>query len=224
MSRGSTENLVGELVRDLRAVRPIPRLRAALTGIALVFALALLADALLAGWRPRFGPGAYWGDPAFVIIFAGLAATAAAALVTALAGAVPGRNVLTRRSRHVALLGVAVVLVTGLVRLASAAAGGPGMPLAQHLSCAGHACALGLVPALFACGFLARASTRRPLVAAGVSALGAVSLGAVAIHAACGARGAPHWLLGHTLGPIALAAVLAIPLAALLRRHAQREA
>jgi hypothetical protein len=187
MSRGGSESLAAELVRDLRPVRPIPRVRVALAGVVAAFGLALATDAVFGGWWPRSDPGSYWGDPGYVAVFCGLVLTAVAALVTALAGAVPGRDALARRSRNAALLGAGVALAGGVLAIARAASGAPESSWVQHLSCAGHACALGVVPALLAGAFLARASTRRPFAAACVAALGAVSLGAFAIHAACSA-------------------------------------
>ncbi len=217
MSGSPSERLVGELVRELRPVRPIPPLRAVLAGVLGVFALGLAADAVVAGWTPRVGADSYWAEPVFLGVFAGLVVTALSALVAGLAGGVPGREALARRSAQLALIGAVATLGAGLAPLIRAAAASPGSSLGQHLTCAGHACALGLAPALAACFFLARAATPRPLWAAGAAALGAVALGGVAVHASCSAGGL-HWLLGHALFPSVLAAALALPLAALVSR------
>jgi hypothetical protein len=222
VSQRPTESLIRELARDLQAVRPIPRLRVVAAGLVAVWALAAAVHWLFGGPLPLVGKGSFWGDPAFLAVFVGLGFAAVGALLTAFASAVPGREAVARTSGQLALLGVALALGGGLWALAAAANGAPETPLAQHLSCAGRACALGIVPAVFACAFLARASTRRPVVAAGIAACGAVGLGAIAVHSSCSAGGGVHWLLGHALGPIAAAPLLAFPLAAVASRWSKR--
>ena len=48
-------------------------------------------------------------------------------------------------------------------------------------------------------------------------AVGAVALGAVVVHATCGAEGGLHMLLGHSLAPVWAALLLATPAGSVIR-------
>lgn len=218
MSERSTESLLRELPRGLEKVRPIPRLRSMLALTLGAFALALLADVLLGHPVPLLAPGVAWGDPVFVAVLAGLLLTAAGGIPAALAGAVPGREGAARWGLGVALLGALMAAGSGLWALARADAAGASPALSASLQCGGRASALGVVPALLLCLFLARAFERRPLLGAGLGATGALALGAVAVHASCADGRALHVLLGHWVTPTAVALVLALPLSLLVRR------
>ena len=218
MSDRPTESLLRELTRDLEPVRRVARLRHAALGAVAVWALAVAAQAAWSGPLPFRVPGIAWGDPAFLAVLAGLIAAASGAVTAALAGAVPGREFAARRGRAVALLGVLVASLGGVgagLRAELTAAQGA---LESGLLCTGRASALALVPAVFLCVTLARAYERRPLWGASYASLGAMALGALAVHTSCNAAGPLHLLLGHSLTPFAVALVLALPLSVVLRR------
>ena len=86
----------------------------------------------------------------------------------------------------------------------------------------GRASALGVVPALFLCAFLARALERGPAVGAAFASLGAFALGALAVHTSCSNDEPLHLLLGHSLTPFAAALLLAFPLSWWVRRASRR--
>jgi hypothetical protein len=218
-----TERLARELVRDLEPVRPLPRLRWVLAAVIGTW-LAVAAGALLLGaWSPLTGPGSPWRDAGFVAFFTGLLTTALGALAVGIASGVPGRGDLARLGRTAAQGGAVLALCAGLAHLVLAAAHASQGELAQHLSCAGRACALGIVPAGFACAFLARAFPGRPLFAVVAATSGAVVLGAATVHAGCGLVTGTHWLLGHSLVPAAGAILLSLPLAGWVGRRIQRD-
>ena len=222
MSQRSTETLLRELQEGLRPVRPIPRLRSMLLATLGAFALTLGIDGLLGHPIPAFARGVAWGDPAFLGVLAGLLLTAAGGISAALAGAVPGRERVAYWGR--ALAGAGLLL-------AAAAAGGAALrgptadsaaALVTGFECASRASALGFVPALVLCVFLARALECRPRVGAAVAASGAVALGAAAVHASCADSGGLHMLLGHWLTPFGIALLLAWPLSLLVRLASRR--
>jgi hypothetical protein len=210
--------MLRELARDLKPVRPIPRLRTVAAGVLAVWLLALVVDWILGGALPRLGAGGPWSGAAFLTVLVGLAVTAVGATLRALAGAVPGREGEARAGLGLALLGL--ILVAGGGAWAVSTAGDPaaGDPLWTGFSCVRRATVLGIPPALVACLFLARTLARRPQLGAACALAGSVALGAIAVHTSCTHEGALHMLLGHALAPFAVALVLAFPLAALVRR------
>ncbi len=219
MTERSSESLIEGLARELEPVRPIPRLRTVALSVLGVFAAVLGVYALLGGVLPLGASGVPWSDPVFLCVLAGLASTAGGGILAALAGAVPDREAEARRGRLVLAVGVLLVAAGALAGLLRADALEPALPIASSLQCGGRATVLGLVPALVVCVFLARAYERRPLLGAGAAALGALALGAVAVHTTCSGGGPLHLLIGHGLTPFAAALVLALPLSLLVRRR-----
>jgi hypothetical protein len=147
-----------------------------------------------------------------------MALTAAGALIAALAEAVPGRRGAVRAGGATALVGIGLAAAGSFSAVVAAGSAPSEIPVDRALACLGRSCVLGALPALIACVLLARACLRRPLLGAAVAAAGGISLGAVAVHASCAAREPLHVLLGHTLGPVAAALLLALPLTILVRR------
>jgi hypothetical protein len=222
MSGRSTEPLLRELARDLKPVRPLPRLRSVAAGLLLIWLLALFVDWMFGGPSPRFAEEALWREPRFVAVLAGLLCTAVGATLAALAGAVPGREGDARVGIAVGIGGLFLATASGVWAVASQGAGSGSHPLAMSFACVSRATALGIVPALVACAFLARALVRTPRAGAAAAAAGCAALGAVAVHTSCPSGAALHVLLGHSLAPFFAAIVLAFPLTALLRRFSRR--
>ena len=222
MSVQSTEPLLRELAQELQPVQPIPRLRTVAAGVLLIWLLALFADWMFGGPSPRFAEGELWREPAFLVVLVGLLCTAVGATLAALAGAVPGREGEARIGLAVAIGGLALATAWGVWAVAGQGAGSGSHPLATSVACVSRATALGIVPALVACAFLARALVRMPRAGAAAAAAGCAALGAAAVHASCPSESALHVLLGHSLAPFFAALVLALPLAALVRRCSWR--
>jgi formyltetrahydrofolate synthetase len=86
-----------------------------------------------------------------------------------------------------------------------------------------HALQLGLASSLLASGFIAYAAMRRPSLGAALALTGGVALGAAAVHTTCPSDSALHQLIAHSLAPLVAAALLTLPLAALLRRWRGRK-
>ena len=217
MNPAPTEHVIRDLVRDLQPVRPIPRLRAVILGGLGLFAAAVAVHAAL-GARPQVEP--VLANPAMGLVLIGLALTAAGATAAGLASAVPGREAVVRSGRPVAATGVALAIGAAAWAVLATGAGAPRAPLSASLACIAKAASLGALPLALAIGFLVRAATRRPLLAAAAAAIGAVALGAVFVHLSCEAGGALHVLLGHTFAPAVAALVFAFPAARWIRRRA----
>lgn len=223
MSSGPTEPLLAELARGLRAVRPIPRERTVVLGALALWAGSVALQGALGGPLPMLPEGTGVA-PTYVAVLTGLSITAFAALLAALAGVVPGREALARTTRILALAGVLLALAGGAWAVAAAGDRPSPSGLLRCLECMGRSCALGILPALLVGISLGRASGRRPGIAAALGALGAVTLGAVAVHTSCAVTSASHLLVGHSLAPLAAALLLSLPLALLVRsvaRHAE---
>jgi hypothetical protein len=212
----ATEPLLRELVRELAPVRRIPRLRATLALALLLWLAAVAVHALVGG--PSLRGDAGRTDPASLAVLVGLAAAGLGAALAALADAVPGRAAAARAGCSVALAGGLLALAGGAASVAVPEAPGSWLPAGPTLACMGRASALGALPALVLCAFLARAVARRPRLGAGLAGAGAVALGAVAVQATCPHMGGVHVLVGHALVPFAAALALAPLVSPFLRR------
>ena len=222
MSVQSTEPLLRELARDLQPVHPIPQLRSVAAGVLLIWLLALFVDWMFGAPSPRFAAGELWREPAFLVVLAGLLCTAVGATLAALAGAVPGREGEARVGIGVGIGGLALATASGVWAVADKGVGTEFPALATSITCVSRAAALGIVPALVACAFLARAWVRTARAGAAVAVAGCAALGAVAVHTSCPYEGALHMLLGHSLAPFFAALVFTFPMAALVRRYSPR--
>lgn len=222
MSAGSSEDRIRELVRDLRPVRAIPPLRAAAAAALAVFLLIVAAGWLLGGLQPRPSTDPAWSDPSYLAALVGLGLVAFGALGAALASAVPGRERALRLGVRLAALGVVTAVAGGIAGLARGDLGFGGEELAACATCMSHALGLGLASSLLACGFIVYAAMRRPNLGAALALTGGVALGAVAVHVTCPSDSALHQLIAHSLAPLGAAALLTLPLAALLRRWRAR--
>lgn len=210
-----TERLVQSLASDLAPVRPLPPLRRALAVIALLGVAALGFAFWLRGASPQLFQVAS-SHPAYLCIWLGLLAVAAGGLVAALAGAVPGRQVEARTGAALMAAGALLaVVVGGLLAVTGAEPAAP--PRAAGI-CLSLSLALGLPAAVVGLGFVARGWPARPLACLLAAAAGAGALGAFVTHMTCVQLDALHLMLGHLLGPLVGAALLAIPLRSLTRR------
>lgn len=212
-----SEALVRELARELEPVRRVPRLRTVALAVAGAFALGLAAQAGLGGPLPLRVAGMPWGEAPFLLLLAALLLGGAGCLLAALGSAVPGRGGCARAGRGLAAGGLLAVGVSGALAVEAGEAVARA-PAAAELRCALRAGLLGLVPALVVATFLARALARHPRRGALLAAVGAVGLGAAAVHASCGVGDVAHRLLGHGLLPVAAGLALSLPLALRLAR------
>jgi hypothetical protein len=222
MSERTTEGLIRELARDLRAVRRIPRLRAvAVSGVVLWLA-ALGIEGWLGGPGPALRGDGAWRDPLYLGALVGLAAAALGATLAGLGAAVPGRETAARAGTGCALAGLGVAVAAGIPGVAGQGADLGAAELRACAACMARALELGAAPALVASAFVTRAATRRPGAASLLALAGSAALGASAVHATCPSNGAFHQLVGHVVAPVAAAALLSVPLAALLARWLRR--
>lgn len=209
-----TDELVHDLARDLRPVRPIARLRSAAASVVLLWAMVVVANALLGGGPPHPLEGSW----AHLLVLVGLGISAAGGVVAALAAAVPGRERPARSGRSWMGLGIALTLVAGGWGALGEQVGPVGGVLRGSSTCFARALGVGLPPLLVLGAFVSRGAASRIRVTAGIALVGAVALGAAAIHAICPVSDGLHVLLGHCLTPLMASALLAIPMAALLAR------
>ncbi len=222
MTARTAEEKIRELARDLAPVRPIPPLRSALAATVALGLVALAAQWLLGGPGLRAGGVGTWLTLPYLATFSGLAFVALGAIGAALAGAIPGREVSSRLGARVAAFGLVLAIAGGLWGIAHGDVPAAGEDLSACLSCIGRALTLGAAPTLLACAFIVHAAVRRPGLGTALAIAGGVALGAAAVHATCPSDSPLHWILAHTLAPVAAMTVLTVPLAALLARWARR--
>ena len=217
MTDPRTDSVVQGLIQDLEPVRPVPRLRNLGIALVLVFAVAVVMNLLWVGLT--LAPSAAWQRPSFLILLAGLAATASGSLLAAAAGAIPGREVAVRAGRGLAVLGAVAATLGGVlgVVLADGAVASLPFPWGATAMCASRAGALGTVPAAMLCIYLARAFERRPGLGSVFVCVGAVALGSAVVHASCPSQEGLHLFLGHWVAPAGLALVLALPCSLLIQ-------
>ncbi len=209
---GRTEPLLNELVRDLKPVHRIPTLRTIGVGVVAAWLVSIAIEWAVRGHAPEFGPVALWGDPGFLVVLAGLGVAAVGASLGALAGAVPGREDEARLALGSGLVGLALACAGGVGTLLAGGSANASLAFGDSVSCLVRASLLGLAPAIIAWAFLSHTCTRRPYTGAGASALGAVALGAILVHATCRAENPIHMLLGHSLAPVWVALAVTLPL------------
>jgi hypothetical protein len=222
MSPRATEPLLRALAAELAPVRPIPRLRSAGIAVAGIFSASLAAYWLL-GAPFLLAPDApLWSNPGFLGVLVGLSIVAAGTLTQGLAAAIPGSGSVSRIGRALGWTGGSLLAVGTVASFVVWGGSGIPMPLETSWICLGRALALGMLPALVGCGYLGRGRARSVGGAAALAVLGAVALGAALVHAGCAYTFVPHMLLGHALGPLAVALLGSLPLAVLARELSQR--
>jgi hypothetical protein len=218
--------LIDELARDLEPVHPIAPLHRALAGVALAWVVAAAAGLAAVGVHPEAFAHLRPASGAAAAL-AGLGAAGLGALVASLALAVPGRDAAARWGLAAATVGLSVAAAACVFAFATAGAleGAARATAGSHLACGVFACAVGLLPALGAVAFAARAAPHRHLALVLAAAAGASALGALSAKAICAYADPAHLLAGHLLAPLAGALVLALPLRfalVRLRRWASR--
>lgn len=144
------------------------------------------------------------------------------ALGAALAAAVPGREAAVRRIARAAALSLVLAIAGGLGGIVHTDAAAAEVALSACLWCIGRALTLGAAPALLACAFIVYAAVRHPGLGTALAIAGGVAPGAAAVHATCPSDRSMHWILAHTLVPVAAVVVLTAPLAALLAGWTRR--
>jgi hypothetical protein len=218
MPERSTETLLQELSRDLAPVKPLPSLRVTACVLACVFALGVALSGALGLPLPGLAPGVPWASTAFLAVALGLVALALGGLTAGLAGSIPGRGALEQAGRRLAWAGLGICAAAALVWCLTPGALRTEVPLSATWMFFARAGALAALPALAASIYLARADEHRLRMGAVWLWLGAVALGASAVHASCSAGGAPHILLGHLVEPLVAAALGGVLIAPWLRR------
>ena len=198
----STEALIAELRRDLRPVRPIPRLRwVALTLLGLWMALALP----LSIW-----PGANAvGQPGFLPPFGCLGLLAGGGAWATLSCMVPGRDASTRRGMALAAAGLVGILALGVHQIAHDGLAAFPPATLDYLSaslyydgfCVGLATLLALPIWSVLVLFSRRSWVLRPRSVALLASVASVGAGALIVHAICGEGCARHALGSHALAP-----------------------
>lgn len=221
-SSPTPEERIRELVGDLRPVRRIPPLRAALMLVVLPWLLAIGCEMGLRGLRARPSSDPVWSEPGFVLILVGLALGALGSTGASLASAVPGRDRAHRIGLVLAGIGFAIALGFGLGALVDAPIVMDAQTWAGCVSCLTHAAGLGAASCLVAGVLVARSALRRPLVAASLAAFGGGALGAVAVHSHCAAGEPLHQLVAHVLAPVVCAGIATLPLGLALSFRAAR--
>ena len=220
MSDQSANDLIHALADDLEPVRPIPRLRTLLAGLAatwvVVAGIAIAVKGLRDDWLELaltpFGTGG---------LFLGLGVLGVGGLVAAIALSIPGREAAAKLGVGAALVGLAYAAGVGTVLFVqSPIVEWTGNPRGD-LTCLGIALAVGLVPGLGIAAFAGRAAAFRPLVLALAAAAGTAALGAAAAQAMCPSEDLRHLMLGHLFAPGVGALVLTLPLLVALRRGAR---
>jgi len=219
MKSDRTESLIASLQRDLQPVRPVPRLRTHL-GVFLA-AVVLLAGFVMALLAPRPDALTLLGQIGpFAAIGGGLAMATLGAALASLASARPGREWVALTASFAASATLAVSAGAAALMLFDAApATSMPEPAGQDLHCALIAIALAVPPALLLARLAGAAAPQRPGWTGLLAALGATTLGALAVHLTCATPDRWHWLTSHALAPVAGAALLALPLAWLLRHR-----
>jgi hypothetical protein len=211
---GSSENLVGDLVRELEPVRPIPKLRT-VAGAAL--GIGVLVSGLVfavRGLRPDLMMGAL--QPVAILIGLGLTAVACGGIVASIGAGVPGRENVARTGLLALVSGLALSAGAagwGLFSSGAAAWGG-GLEMRCLLTASG----VGLLPTVGLLLFLVHALPRHPAASLATAAGGAVGIGGLAAHASCASTGGLHLLIEHALAPVLGGLLLAILLYPVLRR------
>lgn len=216
MTLRSTDAVIEDLRRDLRPVRPIPRLRLV---IAIAAALAGAAAIGLYSWvGPRTDLARLLvATPSFTGIAVGLVLVAAGAALSVAGSSVPGRERVAKWGRALALVGGTLALAIAPLWMVLAGHGHARMPAASDIGCLIESVLAGFLPALWLFVFTRWAAPQRRALAGAVAIAAGAAAGALTIHAICPAPDAWHGFLGHALAPL-LAAALALPTLALARR------
>jgi len=216
MTRGPMDALIEELGRDLRPVRPIPRLR-------VVLAIAALLAIVGVIWRfsqvaPRADLASLLGESfPFTAIAAGLVLLAPGAALWVAGSNVPGRERVAEIGRAVSLAGGTLALLVAPFSVLLGAHDGARLPSEADVGCLIGSALVGVVPAVWLVVFTRWAAPSRDSLASGVGVAAGVAAGALAIHASCPASESWHWVFGHALAPL-LAALVAMPLLLMERR------
>jgi hypothetical protein len=196
-----TDELIVQLARSLAPVSPIasPRVRL-MRWTALSLGLAVLGIAAIG---PRADVMSAIRQDAFVALAALLLATAVSSAASALTLSIPGAE----RSPAQRAAPVVLGLAWAATLVAMLAAGGA--PVARllafpvHAACAIEIAAFAAIPAWALFGMLHRAAPLAVTWSAGLAALAAAALGAVATQIVCPLDDPAHHLAGHLLPLVA---------------------
>jgi hypothetical protein len=205
----STEELVARLAEGLEPVRPVAPLHRQVLAVAAIWAVSAAVVAAWIGLHPlavlaRGGVSAGLAGALVLLGFAGL--------TLGLACRVPGRERLALAAAASVALGAGAVLAVGLGLPGPVAETGP---LAQ---CVERALAFAVPSGLLATLLARRGAPWRHRLAGTALAIGALSLGALLVHASCPSPSAWHGWIAHALLPLASGVPLGLLLAWALRR------
>jgi len=195
-----TEQIVARLARDLAPVRPVAPLRRQ----AIAVSAAWLGSAALAlGWLGLHPLDTIARGLLSAALLAALAWIGVAGVALALAARRPGRERIARAAALAIGLGFAAVAASALC---APGAIGDGDLLAQGSVCSERALWLAIPCGLLAAHFARGGAPWRPHAAGAGTALGAVALGALLVHASCRSPVPAHWIVAHTLVPLGIGA------------------
>jgi hypothetical protein len=203
----ATNELISELVRDLRPVQPLPVPPVRTAWWILVAAASATAAVAALGVRPDLSPAAMtMAFQAHVFLLAGAAAGSAA---SALSLAVPGE----RRSRWlrsmpvVAVLGWIGWLIAELV--SHAAADGQLRPIGPGWGCVAKAFAAALIPGGVLAVMVARAAPLEWRSPVALAALAGAAVGALGVEVTCPLNNPMHLLIWHA-APVLVTVLAAV--------------
>ncbi len=216
MTRRLTDELVADLARDLEPVRPVARLRVVSAAALALWGVAVVLAWFLDGHAPE--PEA-WPWQHFVGL-AGLGVAGLGGIVASLANAVPGREPTAKVGLYAMGLGVSAALAAGM----SGAWGAGSGSYQGSLGCVVRSIAIGSAPLLIAGLFVMRGAVSQFRGAACLVLVGSAGLGALAVQATCPTLTGGHVLVGHCVGPLVLAALASLPLAAVWGRSSSLHA
>jgi hypothetical protein len=209
----STTALIHELSSELEPVRPIPRLRevaAAFTGLWLVNAAFA---AWLRGPRPDL-MNVFLHGPGYTVVMFGLCLVAIGGVMAGLAFAVPGREGVWRSGLMVLAAGGALGVIPGaLLAIYDPLPGTHPCELGTDLRCLTFTVVRAVFPCVALVAFLRRSNPERPSFGLAAMLIGSLAGAAMLSHLVCGESMPRHVVLTHALGPVAVGAALAAPLA-----------
>ena len=211
----SADELIADLTREVPAVRPLPsisRMTASVLVSALPASLILIA---LMGMREDLFSGAT--PPLFGSVLTSLVLIGIGGVVAAIAGAVPGRELLERIAMGTAGIGALVLLLgLGLAR-GQAGLAFDASEVGHSLTCTAYALMLSAPVVVWLSIVVRGAAPGRVARSAAAASIGGVATATLAVQLSCSSGSPCHLALGHFFAPLLAASLLAPLLVAVWR-------